>query len=402
VIDNLRRSPATLTIALLWAVLYAAMLGHQGAFHPSWNPLLFGAVEVPTAHLFGAASRAALLNGQVWRMVTSTFIHLSILHLALNLLGLVALGTAIENWYGSAQFLAFYLLLGALGNTLAWLGRPDTGAIVGGGGSTVLFGMIGLAAIAGLRSEAPEDRKLFSRALAILVVNGLIGLAIPVIDNYAHLGGTVIGAVLGFGDRLWLRLAERRFMRWVGLGVSLLFVACAGAQARAARIELARARAHNRALAAAGRRVVEARETLSALQQLRQLYDFAYLRGVHPRQDQLPIVGTLRSDALSLILPGYTVQAITGFRPVPTVDQIHRDLATVLDILERSRDTLGTGPNATAYDRILDLGRAALVQPPRRVQVQELETRIPPLHEQAGRALKTAEQAYLALLSQTS
>src|SRR4051794_15480228 len=150
----------TLTLAALWVVVFALMQWRQGVFHPSTNPLRFGLIDVATSHQFGDATRGELAVGQVWRAVTSTFIHYSILHLALNLFGFLQLGILVEEWYGSAQFLAIYLLIGGLGNLLAWVGRPVAGGldVHSGGGSTVVFGLIGLCAVVGLRLRTAEGR----------------------------------------------------------------------------------------------------------------------------------------------------------------------------------------------------------------------------------------------------
>src|SRR5690348_15758884 len=141
VLDDLRRSPATMTLAVLWVFVYLMMQARQDHFVWSTNPFVFGAVTVPVSHQYGDATTTELLQGQVWRAVTSTFVHFSLLHLLLNLAGLVPLGLMIEDRYGSPLFLAVYLVIGGLGNLLAAYIRPWFGVadfIHCGGGSTVV------------------------------------------------------------------------------------------------------------------------------------------------------------------------------------------------------------------------------------------------------------------------
>ena len=61
---------------------------------------------------FGDLTLRELGQGQVWRLITCNFIHFSLIHLALNLLAMYQLGSMVEEWYGSHQFVFIYALLG--------------------------------------------------------------------------------------------------------------------------------------------------------------------------------------------------------------------------------------------------------------------------------------------------
>jgi membrane associated rhomboid family serine protease len=376
--DDLRESPATLTLAALWVLIFAMMQMHQGAFQVTANPLTFGAIAVSTSHQFGDWTTAELASGQLWRAVTATFIHYSLLHLLLNLFGLVQLGLLIEDWYGSPQFLVIYLVIGGLGNLLAGFARPWFGAHTNvhcGGGSTVVFGLIGLCAVVGWRMKTKEGEKLCFQMLGFLVFNGLMGLVIPNLDNLAHLCGTLVGGSVGFAHKALLRNAERPSGRWAGLVGALVLVGCMGAQSKANRGELA----GNLHRAIALESWQEAAATVDALDKLTMLYQMAFYRGVSaaPEENTLTLFFNQRPDN-------------RGVR-IPPRAQVDRELKAALARLEMGRDTVGNGSTARAFDRVRALARQALDRPPTRLKLQEFLTYMAELQPRARQELRAAQ-----------
>jgi membrane associated rhomboid family serine protease len=224
--EILREFPGTYTLTALWAAVYAAMVVSQAAgwtpapdprTYAGLGPLGIGAVSEQTGQVFGAWNSAQILSGQIWRTVTATFVHFGLVHLALNVFGLIQLGRFIEEWYGPRLLLGSVVLMGFFGNGLAALARPVVGhpsgpelMITSGGGSTVVFGMIGLIAMVGKRSRSRMGRYLYNQMIGLLAFNFLIGLTIPQIDNYAHAGGAIAGAVLGFMHRTLISWHDNR------------------------------------------------------------------------------------------------------------------------------------------------------------------------------------------------
>lgn len=208
-----REYPGTYTLAALWSVVYLAMLISQAkGWTPQPDPRAFsgmgpmsiGVVSEGTGQIFGAWNSGQILSGQIWRAVTATFVHFSLVHIVLNVFGLIQLGRLIEEWYGPKLLLGMLILIGFAGNMMAALARPVIGTpkdytllISSGGGSTIVFGMIGLVAVVGKRSRSRMGRYLYNQMVMLLVVNFLIGLTIPQIDNYAHAGGAIAGAMIG-------------------------------------------------------------------------------------------------------------------------------------------------------------------------------------------------------------
>ena len=151
-----------------------------------------------------------LVYGEWWRIITSTFVHGGILHLALNMWCLWNLGLLAEPLMGTFGVFAVYLLTGAAGNMLStffnWKDFSAQMAFPAGvGASGAIFGIAG-ALIVLLKSQRlpvpPEELKKIRRSVIYFaVINLVIGFSISLgasrtgvgIDNWAHIGGCASG-----------------------------------------------------------------------------------------------------------------------------------------------------------------------------------------------------------------
>ena len=236
-----RDYPATALFSLIWVLVFAAMVASRFTEGPpgTWRQFLL--VGMNDGHRFGDLTIKELAHGEIWRLVTCNFVHYSLIHILLNTLAFYLLGTMIESWYGSWQFIFIYLLTGSLGNLLSALGRqaahysPTTHSA---GGSTVIMGLIGLCLVIGWRSRSSREGELRWPMLVSLGLTALLGFVFrDYIDNWGHAGGALVGFGLGFADRRFLR-GVRRPSAW-GLGVmaGLVIVFCGMAQVVANRRE---------------------------------------------------------------------------------------------------------------------------------------------------------------------
>ena len=211
----------------MWVAVYVAMNVVQGGFRWEMGPLGPGVILSPIADEFGSLTAREVATGQVWRTITATFVHLSLIHLACNLSCLIACGRLLNSWYGGPQFFCLYLAIAAVGNGLAVAGRYllrgglDTPCA---GGSSVMFGFIALIAVVGWRSKTRFGdyvrREMVTKLFFFGVVIGIVGR--NVLDNYGHAGGAIAGALAGFLHRPLVRWYDRRIARVVA------FVAAAG------------------------------------------------------------------------------------------------------------------------------------------------------------------------------
>ncbi|HYX50939.1 MAG TPA: rhomboid family intramembrane serine protease, partial [Ktedonobacteraceae bacterium] len=147
---------------------------------------------------YGAKYNQAILEGQYWRFFTPVFLHVNILHIGLNMLNLIVLGIFVERIFGHLRFLLIYLVTGVISIIASFYFAPQEISV---GASGAIFGLVGAYSL-----FIFIHRKAFRRggipALSWLVlvigINLGIGLIIPNVDNYAHVGGFLSGCILGW------------------------------------------------------------------------------------------------------------------------------------------------------------------------------------------------------------
>lgn len=138
----------------------------------------------------GAEAPDLVAAGQFWRLFSSGFLHLSLIHIALNMISLYVLGNPLERILGRGRFLVAYLLA-MLGGSVAVLlfAQPQS---LSAGASGAIFGLMG-ALVVTFRRLRLDPRQLVS----IVVLNLIISFTIPGISWQDHIGGLVVGAVAG-------------------------------------------------------------------------------------------------------------------------------------------------------------------------------------------------------------
>jgi membrane associated rhomboid family serine protease len=136
------------------------------------------------------------LHGEYYRLVTAMFLHGGLLHVALNMYVLWLLGSMIEPAIGSGKFTAVYFVSGLTASaTSYWLGAANQ---VGVGASGAIFGLLGAwLAYSYRRRQTAWGAAQFRWALMWIGINFVLGLSVPGVDNFAHLGGLVGGVAAG-------------------------------------------------------------------------------------------------------------------------------------------------------------------------------------------------------------
>jgi rhomboid protease GluP len=176
---------------------------------------------------------AVLVYGQWWRLLTATFVHVGIIHLATNMWCLWNLGLLGEPLLGPLGLLCTYLLTGIAGNLLSVGVHPE---VVGAGASGAVFGLAGvLILLLGspvLPVPKAEVQRLRKSVIYFAVLNFVIGgstwffrTSIQ-IDNMAHLGGFLSGLALGLFlvPRVGSRRATYIRRQWIAYGGMLLAI----------------------------------------------------------------------------------------------------------------------------------------------------------------------------------
>ena len=182
-------SPLTHGILLLNLLVFLAMLS-QGA--GLWHTA--NGVQLAWGANFGPATQ----DGQWWRLVTAMFIHFGVVHLGMNLWALRDVGRLVERLYGQWRFATLYVGSGILGNLLSLVVQGNQA--VSGGASGAIFGLYGALLVFLWRERRQvmpsEFRWLFGAASVFTVLMLFMGWVIPGIDNAAHGGGLLGGALL--------------------------------------------------------------------------------------------------------------------------------------------------------------------------------------------------------------
>jgi len=159
----------------------------------------------------GALVHGVVGSGEWWRMISCVFVHVGVLHLGLNVVGLLVLGGIAEDVFGRAGVVAIFGgsgIAGAVASYLASRGMLSAGA------SGAVFGLLG-AVFVEITWHRARYRLAWKRGmwgmLVVIAIGGLgQGLLTPAMDQWAHGGGLAAGVVLG--------LALSPTARWVRAG----------------------------------------------------------------------------------------------------------------------------------------------------------------------------------------
>jgi rhomboid protease GluP len=169
-------------MAVCVAVFVAALRGADAGTRSAWLAL-------------GAIDAARVDAGEHWRLLTAVFLHFDIGHLLANLGVLAIVGPPLAHQIGARGFLFVFLLSGVGGNVASHLVMPAVA--LKGGASGAITGVLGALGGVSLRPERRGRRKAWQTLGAIAVIYGfLVGFS-TTSDNVAHVGGLVVGLMLG-------------------------------------------------------------------------------------------------------------------------------------------------------------------------------------------------------------
>lgn len=151
-----------------------------------------GSEDTITLLMFGANFRPFVQAGEVWRLATSMFLHIGIIHLLVNMYSLLIIGRQLESFLGKWKFLIVYLGSGILGSLLSVVIHSSISA----GASGAIFGLLGSLLYFGYHYRLYLGTVLKTQVIPIIIINLLIGFMVPGIDNFAHIGGLVGGYLI--------------------------------------------------------------------------------------------------------------------------------------------------------------------------------------------------------------
>ncbi len=132
-------------------------------------------------------------NLEFYRLFSSIFLHASIFHLICNMYSLYVIGPQLESFYGRVKYTIIFLASGVIGNLLSMPFLQDN--IVSVGASGVIFGLLGSLVYFGYYYRVYLSSVIKSQIIPLIILNLSVGLFIPGINAFAHLGG-LIGGIL--------------------------------------------------------------------------------------------------------------------------------------------------------------------------------------------------------------
>jgi GlpG protein len=153
----------------------------------------------------GGDSFASVRKGELWRFVTPMFLHGDEFHLVFNMLWIFFLGSVIEKLHGSL-FFAVLVTLTQLGGMALQVGLPAEdwvpqslhGSPFVVGASGAVYGLFGfLLARPWINRDYPINLVPINVGLMFVMLFAGILEFVPNVANGAHLGGLIVGLVLG-------------------------------------------------------------------------------------------------------------------------------------------------------------------------------------------------------------
>lgn len=157
---------------------------------------------------WGANFKPYTLDGQLWRILTSCFVHIGIFHLLMNMYALVYIGLLLEPLLGWKRYAVAYLLMGIVASTTSLFWHDIS---ISAGASGAIFGLYGifLALLTTNIIEKTARKSLMTSMLVFVGYNLLNGMK-EGIDNAAHIGGLVSGVIIGYAMVPGLKKPESR------------------------------------------------------------------------------------------------------------------------------------------------------------------------------------------------
>jgi rhomboid protease GluP len=181
--------------------------------------------EVDDLVKWGGNYKPLTTGGEWWRLFTAVFVHVGIIHLALNMYAFYMVGMYLEPMLGKIKFVAAYITTGILASLISiWWNQNS---IISAGASGAIFGMYGVFLALLSTSLIPAaTRKALLTSIGIFVFYNLVyGASSKTIDNAAHLGGLFSGLIVGY---LFLPVIKNPSLkRSAGISIAVLIMAVA-------------------------------------------------------------------------------------------------------------------------------------------------------------------------------
>lgn len=187
--DFYQRKKAFVNIGLIGInIIYFLYLELTGSTENTQFMVAHGAMYAPLV----------LENGEYFRLLTSIFMHFGINHIMNNMLILFILGDNLERALGHIKYLLFYLLCGVGANVVSMImNLGEYRSVVSAGASGAIFGVIGGLLYAVIINRGRLEDLSVRQLVVVIVCSLYFGFTSTGVDNAAHIGGLLVGIVMG-------------------------------------------------------------------------------------------------------------------------------------------------------------------------------------------------------------
>ena len=144
---------------------------------------------MPGLELLLANQKELVSNGEVWRLITSAFVHAGILHILCNMYSLAIIGSQLEGFIGKTKYVFVYIISAIVGNLLSITFSNNFSV----GASGAIFGLLGSLLYFGYHYRLYLGSVIKNQIIPIILINLFIGFSLPGVDNIAHIGGLIGG-----------------------------------------------------------------------------------------------------------------------------------------------------------------------------------------------------------------
>ncbi|MCB1110212.1 MAG: rhomboid family intramembrane serine protease [Chlamydiia bacterium] len=185
---------------------------------------------------YGGISGDLIVEGQWWRLLSYMFLHIGVIHLAMNMYFLYAIGSFLERLIGKGLFLCAYGVSGVLSGLFSYFAHKES-LTVSAGASGAIAGIFGVYIFILLTPLVRRDirEKLLKNVGVVIAMNVVYGITRGAgIDHAAHIGGIASGLAMGglfypfLAYDLWSRrvsfAVERVKLKWLAVGVAFVLM----------------------------------------------------------------------------------------------------------------------------------------------------------------------------------
>lgn len=155
--------------------------------------LMGGSTDNEVLVNWGANYGPLIKNGELYRIVSSMFIHIGFVHIFFNMYSLYIVGPRVEDFFGKWKYLFIYILSGICGSLLS-VGFNDN--VISAGASGAIFGLFGALLYFGYTYRGYIGSMVKSQILPVVLYNLVLGFFISGIDMAGHIGGLIGGLLV--------------------------------------------------------------------------------------------------------------------------------------------------------------------------------------------------------------